>query len=72
MHGDLGQIVCGLGDIAVLCLSVGSVGLLASEESTNVIFLVPFSPNMTKISESVNVPSCTVNLEPPSVFVLDG
>ncbi|KAH9039175.1 hypothetical protein EDB84DRAFT_1587726 [Lactarius hengduanensis] len=66
--GNLGEIVCGLSDTAMLCLSVGLSGSSPARRRTKVVFPVPFSPSMTMISESVNVPSWTVNLKPPRVL----
>ncbi|KAI9458632.1 hypothetical protein BJY52DRAFT_1204294 [Lactarius psammicola] len=68
--GNLGEIVCGLSDTAMLCLSAGLSGSSPASRRTKVVFPVPFSPSMTMISESVNEPSWTVNLKPPSCLVL--
>ncbi|KAF8524286.1 hypothetical protein BU17DRAFT_42962, partial [Hysterangium stoloniferum] len=71
--GNFGEIVWGFKDTARDILSVSISGALTPASSrTNVVFPVPFSPNMTIISESVNSPASTVNLNPPSVFVMAG
>ncbi|EMD35425.1 hypothetical protein CERSUDRAFT_157173 [Gelatoporia subvermispora B] len=70
--GNFGEIVWGLSDTESACLSVSTSGVSPASRRTNVVLPVPFSPNMTMISESVNEPASTVSLKPPSVFVMDG
>ena len=70
--GKDGEMVCGLSDTLSVCLSVSSSGVSPASSRTNVVFPVPFSPSITMISESVNVPDCTESLKPPSVFVMAG
>ncbi|KAJ7712728.1 hypothetical protein B0H16DRAFT_1667418 [Mycena metata] len=45
-----------------------SSGSSPARRRTNVVLPVPFSPSMTMISESVNVPPSTVSLKPPRVL----
>ncbi|KAF8889679.1 hypothetical protein BD779DRAFT_1611028 [Infundibulicybe gibba] len=68
LPGNLGEIVWGFRDTCSVCLSVSRSGVSPASRRTNVVFPVPFSPNMTMISESVKLPDSTVSLKPPSVL----
>ncbi|KAH9932883.1 uncharacterized protein B0H18DRAFT_1083130 [Fomitopsis serialis] len=68
--GKLGEIVWGFSDTLSDCFAVSSSGVSPASRRTNVVLPVPFSPSMTMISESVNVPDSTVSLNPPSCRVL--
>ncbi|KAJ7739837.1 hypothetical protein B0H16DRAFT_1324807, partial [Mycena metata] len=66
--GNFGEMVCGFKDTWRFCLTVKSSGSSPARRRTNVVLPVPFSPSMTMISESVNVPPSTVSLKPPRVL----
>ncbi|EIM89140.1 uncharacterized protein STEHIDRAFT_129667 [Stereum hirsutum FP-91666 SS1] len=66
---NFGLIVCGFKLTARLCLaSSPASGTSPARRRTKVVLPVPFSPNMTMISESVKEPASTVSLKPPRVL----
>ncbi|EDR08215.1 uncharacterized protein LACBIDRAFT_250088, partial [Laccaria bicolor S238N-H82] len=66
--GNLGEIVWGLSETDRVCLSASSSGVSPAKSRTKVVFPVPFSPNITIISESVKLPASTVSLNDPKVL----
>lgn len=59
------MLICGI--------SASPSGLMMpASNRMKVVFPVPFSPNKTRISESVNPPFSTLNLKPPMVLHMFG